>query len=164
VDTTSRTLDERIRFFALREPPVLWDMREDFSRVMFRELKRPVTGYDLTRFTTEPPTPYMKLFHDRLPWYIEVWASNEVGVTFYDLFSQLQRVLSSRIKNSDFYNNEITQEEREKISRAWKERCQYNQGEMGQGVKKVDYLMRDCTFIGIVRCREGMWEIKTRKV
>lgn len=164
MDTTSRTLDERIRFSALREPPVLWDLREDSSRVLFRELKRQVTGYDLTRFTTEPPTPYMKLFHDRLPWYIEVWASNEVGVTFYDLFTQLQRVLSSRIKNSDFYNNEITQEEREKIARAWKERCQYNQGEMGQGVKKVDYLMRDCIFIGLVRSREGMWEVKTRKV
>ena len=164
MDTTSRTLDERIRFSALREPPVVWDLREDVSRVLFRELKRQVTGYDLTRFTTEPPTPYMKLFHTRLPWFIEVRASNEVGVTFYDLFAHLQSVLSSRIKNSDFYNNEITQEEREKIARAWKERCQYNQGEMSQGVKKVDYLMRDCIFVGLVRGREGMWEIKTRKV
>jgi len=82
VDTTARTLDERLRFSALREPPILWDMREAFTRVLFRELKRQVTGYDLTRFTTEPPTPYMKLFHARLPWYIEVSASNEVGVTF----------------------------------------------------------------------------------
>jgi uncharacterized protein DUF6699 len=131
---------------------------------LFRELKRPVTGYDLTRFTTEPPTPYMKLLHERLPWYIEVRASNAVGVTFHDLFVQLQTVLSSRIKHSDFYNNYITQEERDKISRACKERCQYNQGEMGQGVKKVDYLMRDCVFIGLVRCREGRWEIKTKKV
>jgi hypothetical protein len=156
-------LDERIRFSALREPPVVWDLREDVSRVMFRELKRPITNYDLTRFTTEPPTPYMKLFHVRLPWYIEVRASNEVGVTFYDLFTHILSVLSSRIKNSDFYNSEITQEEREKIARAWKERCQYK-GEMSQGVKKVDYLMRDCIFIGLVRGRDGMWEIKTRKV
>jgi hypothetical protein len=157
-------LDERIRFAALREPPVLWDMREDISRALFRELKRQITTLDLTRFTTEPPTPFMKLFHSRLPWYIEVRASNEVGVTFHDLLACIQSVLSSRIKNSDFYNNEITQEEREKIARAWKERCQYNQGEMSQGVKKVDYLMRDCIFIGLVRGREGMWEIKTRKV
>ncbi|KAI0266257.1 hypothetical protein BC834DRAFT_986692 [Gloeopeniophorella convolvens] len=164
VDTVSRTLDERIRFVTLREPPVLWDLRDDLSRVLFRELKRPVTGYDFTRFTTEPPTPYMKLYHTRLPWYIEVTTTNGVGVTFHDLFTHIQRVLSSRIKNSDFYNNEITQEDREKISRAWKERCQYNQGEMGQGVKKVDYLMRDCIFVGLTRGREGMWEIKTRKV
>jgi len=163
-DTTTRTLDERIRFSALRDPPVQWNLRENYSRVVFRELKRPVTSYDLARFTTEPPTPYMRLFHDRLPWYIEVWASNEVGVTFYDLFSQMQNMLSSRISKSDFYNNDVTQEEREKISRACKERCQYNQGEMGQGVKKIDYLMRDCTFTGLVRSREGMWEIKTRKV
>jgi len=164
VDTTSRTLDERIRFAALREPPVLWDLRDDFSRVLFRDLKRQITGYDLTRFTTEPPTPYMKLFHARLPWYIEIRTTNGVGVTFYDLFSQIQAVLTSRIKNSDFYNNEITQEERGKISRAWKERCQYNQGEMSQGVKKVDYLMRDCIFVGLARGRDGTWEVKTRKV
>ncbi|KAF8267215.1 hypothetical protein EI94DRAFT_1802066 [Lactarius quietus] len=129
VDTTSRTLDDRIRFSALREPPVLWDLRDDSSRVLFRELKRPVTGFDFTRFTTEPPTPYMKLYHSRLPWYIEVKTTNGVGVTFHDLFSHIQR------------------EEREKISRAWKERCQYNQGAMNQGVKKVDYLMRDCVFM-----------------
>jgi hypothetical protein len=164
VDTTSRTLDDRVRFSALREPPVLWDLRDDLGRVLFRELKRPVTTYDFTRFTTEPPTPYMKLYHSRLPWYIEVTTTNGIGVTFQDLFSHIQRVLSSRIKNSDFYNNELTQEEREKISRAWKERCQYNQGAMSQGVKKVDYLMRDCVFIGLARGRDGMWEMKTRKV
>lgn len=164
VDTTSRTLDERIRFAPLREAPVVWDLREDLSRVVFRDLKRQVTGYDLTRFTTEPPTPYMKLFHARLPWYIEVRTANGVGVTFYDLFSQIQAVLWSRIKNSDFYNNELTQDEREKIARAWKERCQYNQGEKNQGVKKVDFLMRDCTFVGLSRGRDGTWEIKTKKV
>jgi len=164
VDTTARTLDDRIRFSALRESPVLWDLRDDLARVLFRELKRPVTGYDFTRFTTEPPTPYMKLYHSRLPWYIEVTTTNGIGVTFHDLFTHIQRVLTSRIKNSDFYNNELTQEEREKISRAWKERCQYNQGAMSQGVKKVDYLMRDCVFVGLARGRDGMWEMKTRKV
>lgn len=164
VDTTTRTLDDRVRFSALREPPVLWDLRDDLARVLFRELKRSVTGYDFTRFTTEPPTPYMKLYHSRLPWYIEVTTTNGIGVTFHDLFTHVQRVLSSRIKNSDFYNNELTQEERGKISRAWKERCQYNQGAMSQGVKKVDYLMRDCVFIGLARGRDGMWEMKTRKV
>lgn len=157
-------MDDRIRFSAFREPPVIWDLRDYLVRVLFRELKRPVTDYDFTRFTTEPPTPYMKLYHSRLPWYIEVTTMNGVGVTFHDLFTHIQRVLSSRIKNSDFYNNELTQEEREKISRAWKERCQYNQGAMSQGVKKVDYLMRDCVFIGLARGRDGMWEMKTRKV
>ncbi|KAI0290159.1 hypothetical protein BC826DRAFT_913641 [Russula brevipes] len=106
----------------------------------------------------------MKLFHPRLPWFIEVRTENGVGVTFHDLLVHIQSVLFSRIKNSDFYNSELTQDQREKISRAWKERCQYNQGEMNQGVKKVDYLMRDCIFVGLVRGRDGMWEIKTKKV
>ncbi|KAN0136692.1 hypothetical protein V8E53_005462 [Lactarius tabidus] len=119
VDTTARTLDDRIRFSAPQEPPDPWDLRDDL-------LKRPVTGYGFQRFTTEPPTPCMKLYHSRLPW---------IGVTFRDLFTHIQRVLSLRIKNSDFYNNALTQEEHEKISRAWKERFQYNQGAMSQGVK-----------------------------
>jgi len=63
----------------------------------------------------------MKLSHDRLPWYIEVRASNADGVTFYDLFVQIQTVLSSRIKNSDFYNSEITEEEREALTRLVRE-------------------------------------------
>jgi hypothetical protein len=31
-------------------------------------------------------------------------------------------------------------------------------------VKKVDFLMRDCIFVGLSRGRDGTWEIKTRKV
>ncbi|KAF8263788.1 hypothetical protein EI94DRAFT_1740109 [Lactarius quietus] len=88
----------------------------------------------------------MKLYHSHLPRYIDVTTTGGVGMTFHDLFSHIQR------------------EEREKMSRAWKERCQYNQGAMSQGVKKVDYLMRDCVFIGLARGRDGMWEMKTRKI
>ena len=132
VDTTQRTLDDRIRFSAFREPPVIWDLRDYIDRVLFRELKRPVTDYDFSRFTTEPPTPYMKLYHSRLPWYIKVTMTNGVSVTFHDFFMHIQHMLSSRIKNSDFYNNELTQEVCENISRAWKEHCQYNQGAVSQ--------------------------------
>jgi hypothetical protein len=35
----------------------------------------------------------------------------------------IQAVLTSHIKNSDFYNNKITQEEHGKISYMWKEWC-----------------------------------------
>ena len=55
-------------------------------------------------------------------------------------------------------------QEREKISQARKELCQYNQGAISQCVKKVDYLKRRCVVIGLARGRGGMWEIKTRKV
>ena len=102
------------------------------AHVLFRELKYPVTDYDFTRFTTELPTPYMKLYHLRLPWYIKVTMTNGVSVTFHDFFMHIQHMLSSRIKNSDFYNNELTQEVCENISRAWKEHCQYNQGAVSQ--------------------------------
>jgi hypothetical protein len=82
VDTTARTLDDRIHAH-----------RDDIGRVLFRELKRPATNYDFTRFTTEPLTPYMKLYRSRLPWYTEVTMTNGIGVTFHDLFLHTQRVL-----------------------------------------------------------------------
>jgi hypothetical protein len=66
--------------------PVPWNLRDDLSHVLFRELKRPVTGYDFTRFTAESPMPYMKLYHSPLLWYIEVMTTNGIGVTFHDLF------------------------------------------------------------------------------
>ncbi|KAF8263786.1 hypothetical protein EI94DRAFT_1806710 [Lactarius quietus] len=101
LDTTSWTM---IVFGFLHSGnPGPLDLQDDIARVLFRELKRHVTGYDFTRSTTEPQTPYMKL------------------MTFHGLFTHMQRVLSSRIKNSDLYINELTQEEREKISRAWKD-------------------------------------------
>ena len=101
-DTTSRTLDERIHFAAFRELPLLWDLQDDFSQVMFRYLKRQVTGYDLTRFNTEPLTLYMNLFHPRLPWYIEARTTNGLGITFYDLpINEKQRSREGTMEESD---------------------------------------------------------------
>lgn len=157
-------LNAWVRLTPLRDPPVAWDLRDDTSRIQIRELKRPVTGYDLTHFVTEPPLPFMRLYHPRLPWYIDVIAQDPVGTTLYDLFSTIHAVMRSRISKSDYYNNDVTEEERNKVARAWRERCQYDQHAMSRGVTKVDFLMRDCIFLGLAKGREGMWEIKTRKI
>jgi hypothetical protein len=36
--------------------------------------------------------------------------------------------------------------------------------EHGRGVRRVDFLRRHVTFEGLVKGRNGMWEIKTSKV
>jgi len=122
-----------------------------------------VTVYDLARFVTEPPVQYMRLYHPRLPWYIDVTASDPVGATLQELFARIHKILSSPISASDFFNTDVTDQERGKITMAWRERCQYNKELMSQGVKRVDFLMKDCIFIGLAKGKEGMWEIKTRK-
>ncbi|KAI0040871.1 hypothetical protein FA95DRAFT_809633 [Auriscalpium vulgare] len=160
----SFTLNERIRYAALREPPVVYDLRHDLSRIQLRELKRPVTNYDLTRYVTEPPMAHMRLYHPRLPWYVDVNTPGQAGATMYDVFTVLARVLLSRVKDHDLYNAEVLNEDRARITQAWKERCQYDDRAMAQGVLKVDFLTRDCIFIGLAKGRDGMFEIKTRKV
>ncbi|KAI0054369.1 hypothetical protein BV25DRAFT_810434 [Artomyces pyxidatus] len=157
-------LNDRVRYNALRDPPVVHDLRHDPSRVQIRELKRPVTNYDLTRYITEPPCAYLKLYHPRLPWYIEINTPGQAGATLYDLFITFYTFLLSRVKDHDLYNFEVLNEDRQKITTAWRERCQYDSEAMSQGVKKVDFMRGDCVFIGLAKGRDGMFEIKTKKV
>ncbi|KAI0027236.1 hypothetical protein K488DRAFT_62149, partial [Vararia minispora EC-137] len=119
---------------------------------------------DLSSFATEPPVPLMRLYHPRLPWYIDVVASYPVGATLQDVFSALWRFLHARIQRSDFYNSAVTEEERAKIAGAFHARCGEDRAGVAQGVRRVDFLMRECMFLGLSKGRDGMWEMRTRKI
>jgi hypothetical protein len=107
--------------------------------------------------------PFMRLYHPRLPWYIDVVATDPVGVTLQNCFDKLYKFLHARIHNSDFYNNDVSEEEREKIANSFRMRCGSDEKEFRKGIRKVDFLMRDCIFLGLSKGREGMWEMRTRK-
>jgi hypothetical protein len=147
---------------------VFYDMRlaphGAANALHFRDLRRPVTRYDLQAFATEPPMPLMRLYHARLPWYIDVVATDPVGATLQDVFDTLWRFLHARIHRSDFYNNDVGEDERSKIARSFRARCGADESEIARGVRRVDFLMRDCTFLGLAKGRDGMFEMKTRKL
>jgi hypothetical protein len=140
-----------------------YDLRLPIHTLAFRDVLRDIVDSDLSRFACEPPLPYMRLIHPRLPWYIDVHASNPTGVNFRDLFQTIWDNLRCPIQKADFWNDELTDLDRDKISRAWKVRCNGDAFERSNGVRRVDFLRRHVVFEGLVKGRNGTWEMKTRK-
>ncbi|RPD60238.1 hypothetical protein L226DRAFT_471616 [Lentinus tigrinus ALCF2SS1-7] len=151
-----------IRYNASK-PPMHLDLRESPNAIKFRALKdRTLNNWDLMRFVCEPPLPVMRLYHERLPWYIEVEAQNPSGVTLYELFCAIHYCMWTQIQNADYYNVEMTTEARAHVAEAWAERCRTDE-ERAQGIRRVDYLMGRVVMEGIQKGKDGMFEIKTRR-
>ena len=99
-----------------------------------------------------------------MPWYIDVRAlNNPVGVTFADLFSEVYNVLRIQIVDADFNNDELEDEERKRITAAYRSRVGSDHAEAMNGIRRVDFLMGRFIFEGLVRGKEGLWEMKTTK-
>jgi len=126
-----------------------------------RALERPVYASDLMRPTTHPPTTFMRLYHTRLPWYIDVVPlDNGSYITLGDLFTTICQVLAMRIRGEEFYNDELDKEDREALREAWDERCR-NEEERMDGVKRIDFLRGKYMFEGLTRGKNGMWQLRT---
>jgi hypothetical protein len=105
----------------------------------------------------------MRLYHEKLPWYIDIRARSPSGVTIHDLFDQMHDALMVPIHNEDFYNEELDDEDQMKIALAFKERCNDNLDEIARGIRRVDFLKGRVAFEGLTRGKNGMWEIKSKK-
>ncbi|KZP14163.1 hypothetical protein FIBSPDRAFT_868539 [Athelia psychrophila] len=122
------------------KPPITWDLRTQPRTLTFRDVQRETVSSDLMRFACEPPVLTMRLIH------------------------RCRGTLTLPITQRDFWNEEMGGKEREKIASAWRERCGIDAGERASGVRRVDYLRRDVIFEGLVKGRNGTWEMKTRKL
>jgi len=147
-----------------QDPPVYWDIQAGPSTVLFRDLQRPPMTGEFTRFVCEPPARLMRIYHARMPWYVDVQATNNpVGVTFADLFSAIYNVMQVQIVDADFNNDELDDEERKRITAAYRNRVGSDQAEALKGIRRVDFLMGRSIFEGLVKGKEGLWEMKTTK-
>jgi hypothetical protein len=172
VSLTSHSLDythprpqlHRFIRYTFNDTPVTYDLRLYPLTLSFREVPRNIVPSDLTRFACEPPLPYMRLYHQRLPWYIDVHASNPTGVNLGDLLMSIWTTLRWQIQKSDFWNDELSDADRDKVTRAWSTRCHGDIMEQRAGLRRVDFLRRHVLFEGLVKGRNGMWEMKTKKV
>lgn len=141
-----------------------WDIQAGPSTVLFRDLKRPPLAGEFTRFVCEPPERLMRIYHVRMPWYVDVQAlNNPVGVTFSDLFEAIYRVMQIQIVHADFNNDELDDEEQKRITAAYRKRVGSDQAEAMKGIRRVDFLMGRVIFEGLVKGKEGLWEMKTTK-
>ena len=122
-------LSNKLRYTTFSPAPVEWDLRypplptPGQRHFLFSSLhNRGPTPYDLAGFATEPPLPLMRLYHPRLPWYIDIVAQDPVGVTLKEVFDGIWETMSKQVREADYWNSEVEDEERAKINRAFETR------------------------------------------
>lgn len=142
---------------------VILDLRRSQHLLVIRALGRPVVANDLMKPSTNPPTLFMRLYHTRLPWYIDVVPlGNGSYVTLDDVFMTICQFLAGPIRNEDYYNDELDAEDKEQLRLAWETRCNSKKERM-EGVKRVDFLREKHMFLGLARGKNGMWQLRTGK-
>ncbi|KAH0826796.1 hypothetical protein J3R83DRAFT_5219 [Lanmaoa asiatica] len=159
VDSAKLDIHPFLRYSKSR-PITMYDLRRDPVTLMFRDLARPPLAIDMDHTVTLPPTQYMRLYHSRLPWYIDIRANGAPFISLADFFQQLFAALSKQISKYEFYTNELDDEDREVLTRAYFERCRFEDEKM-QGVKRVDFLRGKYEWMGLAPGKNGMWRLKT---
>ncbi|PBK71309.1 hypothetical protein ARMSODRAFT_973760 [Armillaria solidipes] len=121
---------------------------------------------DLMQIATSPPAPFMRLYHARYPWYVDVYASNPNGVTIYDILMQLHVQMMMAIESRHYYCQDARSKERKLLGAAYTSGCHGDKEIMTRGVVRVDFLGMEGRLLlqGLVRGRNGMWEMKIAKI
>jgi hypothetical protein len=86
------------------------------------------------------------------------------GVTVFDVLVQMFEQLDAPITGKHWWNEEIDDVMRGKMTGAYYERTSGSKEETMRGVKRVDFLRGKWVFEGLVKGRNGMWEMKTRRM
>lgn len=159
VDSAKLDLHPYLRYNKSR-PITIYDMRREPLTLMFRGLDRPPLATDMDHSITRPPVQYMRIYHPRLPWYIEIKPNGAPYISLADFFQQLFAALNKPISKPDFYNNELDNEDRDMLTRTYLERCRTEDEKM-EGVKRVDFLRGKFEWTGLVPGKNGMWRLKT---
>lgn len=118
---------------------------------------------DLAQLAAYPPAPMLRLYHPRFPWYVDIHQSHPSGVTVFDVIVQLSLQMQTPIRNRHYYNEALDAVDRAALGKRYKERTKGRPAEGQRGVLQVDFLGEKFVLEGLVRGRQGMWEIKTRR-
>ncbi|KXN83210.1 hypothetical protein AN958_01724 [Leucoagaricus sp. SymC.cos] len=171
IDTIKRSLHPLLLHSPeTRTPPLTFDLRYKFPsdqtgtpqpRLLGRHT---LAAVDFAQLATSPEAPMLRLYHPKLPWYIDVHQSRPTGVTVYDVLVQLNSQMQAPIHNRHYYNDCLDANDRTALGRTYKERVRGRQGEGKKGILQVDFLGEKFVMEGLVRGKTGMWEIKTRRM
>ncbi|KAH8830877.1 hypothetical protein DL96DRAFT_1594668 [Flagelloscypha sp. PMI_526] len=145
-------------------PPVSMDLRSIHDPIIhFPVLAREGNEMDFMQLATNPPLPHLTLYHPKLPWLLTINASSpDNGISVKDIIAGICSELKEPIK--------IKPKDRERIGYAYFKRTNGDVQEALKGVRRVDFLMRDCIMLGLRRMkkkvggREDVWEIVTTPV
>ncbi|KAJ7742711.1 hypothetical protein DFH07DRAFT_836192 [Mycena maculata] len=152
-----------------RRPIMSFDLRSDdpFDPTNLELLTtsgRPFNPTDLCQLATTRPVRRLRFYHPRLPWYIDVRASQPNGVLVGDVLHQIHHKVHRPIRPEDFSNTVLDAADREMITDAYRARCDDRVEIMQEGVQRVDFLGTDCILQGFVQGRSGMWLMKTIRI
>ena len=153
VDPIRRTLHPLLLHIP-NQPPVYHDLRDNplaLEYIDFRNLQRDHNDIDFAQLVLQPSSPFMRLFHPRLPWYIDIQQSHPNGVTVYDVFSQMNQQLHLPIQGKHYWNEDLGESDRSSISAAYQARCNGDTKRMTTGVLRVDFLGKKFIFEGLTR-------------
>ncbi|KIM37159.1 hypothetical protein M413DRAFT_448669 [Hebeloma cylindrosporum] len=143
------------------ELAVIYNMRfEPLPHLGVHFLKRPATTFDYYQLATPPPVDRLTVWHPKLPWYIKVRASTPNGVTVHDVLFGIYTQLRRPICQDEYYTEALTARDRELLGLAFEERCAGDLREISGGVRRVDFFGGEVGFVGLVRSRKGVWEMK----
>ena len=82
----------------------------------------------------------------------------------FDVLAQMSLQMQTPIHGRHYYNDVLDAADRVALGKAYKERCRGRSGQSGKGIFHVDFLGEKFVFSGLARGKQGMWEIKTRRV
>lgn len=164
-DTTRRTLHPLLQYQP-SEVPISYNLLTEPSptSIHFPKLRRQSNEIDLFQLAVQPSAEFMRLFHPRLPWYIDVYPSHPNGITVANILSTLFAQLHTPIHARHYYNEDLTSGDRSELTKAFQERCRGDLEVMGRGIVQIDFLGRKTVFEGLVRGAKGMWEIRTGSI
>ncbi|KAJ7640785.1 hypothetical protein DFH06DRAFT_1334506 [Mycena polygramma] len=151
-----------------RMPVMAFDLRSDhpFDHTNLELLTiagRRFNLTDLTQLATTRPVRHMRFYHPRLPWYIDVRATQPNGILVGDVLHQIHAKLHRSIRPQDFTNTVLDATDRELITDAYRNRCDDRVDIMQQGVRRVDFMGSDVILQGFIEGRDGMFLMKTTR-
>jgi hypothetical protein len=76
------------------------------------------------------------------------------------MYAQLMQPITGR----HYWNEELEDVDRARLGSTFQERCRGDPAMIAAGVRRVDFLERRLDFEGLVRGKNGMWEIRTSKI
>lgn len=140
---------------------MIYDLRYPFGQ----DLALPYANWNHSlspQLATSPPVQSLVIWHPKLPWRIKVQASNAgIGITLGDVFNGIHEQLRLPIGHHEYYTVELTSEDRDMLTSVFEERCAGDSREVVGGLRRVDFLGKDVYFVGLLKSKDGKWEMKT---
>ncbi|KAJ3575508.1 hypothetical protein NP233_g1043 [Leucocoprinus birnbaumii] len=129
-DPAKRRMTPSLEYHA-HQPPVNHDLRLDpfdpktpiyHAQSSTQQFRNPFSDLDMAQFATSPTAKFLRLFHPRLPWYIDIHQSHPNGITVGDILTQLWTQLEQQILPRHYWNDVLNEKDRKDIGKAYKRR------------------------------------------